>query len=77
MEEAKKIECYKRLIYKQFVQISGLIVAHNFRVISRNTFHAPLYIAQVAQAHYESPEQHYPTLLINYSYSKKIIRRCM
>ena len=33
--------------------------------------------AQVAQAHYESPEQHYPTLLINYSYSKKIMRRCM
>ena len=24
MEEAKKMECYKRLIYKQFVQISGL-----------------------------------------------------
>ena len=24
---------------------------------------------QVAQAHYESREQHYPTLLINYSYS--------
>ena len=23
-------------------------------------------LAQVAQAHYESPEQHYPTLLINY-----------
>ena len=33
--------------------------------------------SQVAQAHYESREQHYPTLLINYSYSKKIIRRCM
>ena len=26
---------------------------------------------QVAQAHYESPEQHYTTQLINYSYSKK------
>ena len=24
VEEAKKIKCYKRLIYKQFVQISGL-----------------------------------------------------
>ena len=24
MEEVKKIKCYKRLIYKQFVQISGL-----------------------------------------------------
>ena len=34
-------------------------------------------LPQVAQAHYESPEQHYPTHLINYSYSKKIIRRCM
>ena len=33
--------------------------------------------AQVAQAHYESPEQHYPTWLINYSYSTKIIRLCM
>ena len=24
MEEAKKIKCYKRLIYKQFIQVSGL-----------------------------------------------------
>ena len=24
MEEAKKMNCYKRLIYKQFVQVSGL-----------------------------------------------------
>ena len=24
MEEAKKMKCYKRLIYKKFVQISGL-----------------------------------------------------
>ena len=24
MEEAKKMKCYKRLIYKQFVQIAGL-----------------------------------------------------
>ena len=24
MEEAKKTKCYKRLIYKQFVQVSGL-----------------------------------------------------
>ena len=24
MEEAKKIKCYKRLIYKQFVEVSGL-----------------------------------------------------
>ena len=38
---------------------------------------ACIHYPQVAQAHYESPEQHYPTLLINYSYSKKIIRRCM
>ena len=24
VEEAKKMKCYKRLIYKQFVQVSGL-----------------------------------------------------
>ena len=24
MKEAKKMKCYKRLIYKQFVQVSGL-----------------------------------------------------
>ena len=24
MEEAKKIKCFKRLIFKQFVQVSGL-----------------------------------------------------
>ena len=24
MEEAKKMKCYKRLIYKQFVQVSGI-----------------------------------------------------
>ena len=36
-----------------------------------------LVLSQVAQAHYESPEQHYPTQLINYSYSKKIIIHCM
>ena len=24
MEEAKKMKCYKRLMYKQFVQVSGL-----------------------------------------------------
>ena len=24
MEEAKKMKCYKRLIYKQFLQVSGL-----------------------------------------------------
>ena len=24
MEEAKKMKCYKRLIYKQFFQVSGL-----------------------------------------------------
>ena len=24
MEEAKKMKCYKRLIFKQFVQVSGL-----------------------------------------------------
>ena len=36
MEEAKKMKCYKRLIYKQFVQASGLCVAHRFWVICRN-----------------------------------------
>ena len=41
---------------------------------SKHKFHTQ---PQVAQAHYDSPEQHYPTQLINYSYSKKIIRRCM
>ena len=34
-------------------------------------------LSQVAQAHYESREKHYPNQLINYSYSTKIIRRCM
>ena len=24
MEDSKKIKCYKRLIYKQFLQVSGL-----------------------------------------------------
>ena len=37
----------------------------------------PPVCSQVAQARYESPEQHYPTQPINYSYSKQIIRRCM
>ena len=35
VEEAKKVKCYKRLIYKKFFQISGL-VAHSFWVICRN-----------------------------------------
>ena len=40
-------------------------------------FEHKLRCPQVAQAHYESREQHYLTLLINYSYRKKIITRCM
>ena len=36
MEEAKKMKCYKRLIYKQFVQISGLYGPHSFWVICQN-----------------------------------------
>ena len=40
-----------------------------FRTHKKFENHKP----QVAQAHYESSEQHYPTELINYSYG----RRCM
>ena len=36
MEEAKKMKCYKRLIYKQFVQVSGLCGLWCFWVICRN-----------------------------------------
>ena len=35
MEKAKKMKCYKRLIYKQFYK-SQVYVAHSFRVICRN-----------------------------------------
>ena len=41
MEKAKKMKCYKRLIYKRFVQVSGLL----WRTVSEffaETFHAPL-----------------------------------
>ena len=58
------------------VQVKEIYNILNFvsqRKRSRSTDH----ISQVAQAHYESPEQHYATWLINYSYNKKIIRRCM
>ena len=40
MEKAKKIKCYKRLIYKQFVQVSGLSTVSEFFA---ETFHAPLF----------------------------------
>ena len=30
MEEAKKMKCYKRLMYKQFVQVSGLSLIHSW-----------------------------------------------
>ena len=62
--------------FRLTVQVKEIYKNLNFvgqRKRSRSTDH----ISQVAQAHYESPEQHYPTQLINYSYSKKIIRRCM
>ena len=37
VEEAKKMKCYKTLIYKQFVQVSGLCgPAQSFPVICRN-----------------------------------------
>ena len=36
MEEGKKMKCYKRLIKKQFVQISGLYGPHSFWVICQN-----------------------------------------
>ena len=42
MEEAKKMKCYEKVIYKQFVQISGLF----WPTVSElfvETFHAPLY----------------------------------
>ena len=35
VKEAKKMICYKRLIFKQLVQVSGQFVAHSFRVICR------------------------------------------
>ena len=40
--EAKKMKCYKRLMYKQFVQVSGLcdVVSELFA----ETFHTPLQI---------------------------------
>ena len=36
MEEAKKIKCYKRLMYKQFVQVSGLSGPQFLSQICRN-----------------------------------------
>ena len=42
MEEAKKMKCYKRLIYKQFFQVSDLCGPQLLSFFSE-TFHAPLY----------------------------------
>ena len=36
MEEAKKMKCYKRLVYKQFVQVSGLCGPQRPEFICRN-----------------------------------------
>ena len=41
VEEAKKMKCYKRLIYKKFVQISGPS-GPPVSELSAETFHAPL-----------------------------------
>ena len=40
VEEAKKMKCYKRLIHKQFVQVSGLFCPH-FSELFAETFQAP------------------------------------
>ena len=39
MEEAKKIKCYKRLIYKQFVQVSGLCGPQFLSYLSKRFTH--------------------------------------
>ena len=41
VEEAKKIKCYKRLIYKQFVQVSDLLWPTVSELFAE-TFHTPL-----------------------------------
>ena len=40
MEEAKKMKCYRRLLYKQFVQVSGLC-GPTVSELFAETFHAP------------------------------------
>ena len=39
MEEAKKMKCYKRLIYKQFFQVSGLCACRRRRRRRRRRRH--------------------------------------
>ena len=39
MEEFKKMKCYKRLIYKQFVQISGLCGPQVLSYLSKHFTH--------------------------------------
>ena len=41
MEEAKKMKCYRRLLYKQFVQVSGLC-GPTVSELFAETFHALL-----------------------------------
>ena len=39
MEEANKVKCYKRLIYKQFVQLSGLCVPQFLSYLPKHFTH--------------------------------------
>ena len=39
MEEAKKVKCYKRLFYKQFVQVSGLCGAQFLSYLPKRVTH--------------------------------------
>ena len=39
MEEAKKMKCYKRLIFKQFVQVSGLCGPQFLSYLSKRFMH--------------------------------------
>ena len=52
---------YRFRLKVQVKEIHNILNFMSQRKRSRSTDH----ISQVAQAHYESPEQHYPTWLIN------------
>ena len=39
VEEAKKMKCYKRLIYKQFVQVLGLCGQHFLSYLLKHFMH--------------------------------------
>ena len=39
MEEAKKMKCYKRLIYKQFFQVSGVCGPHFLSYLPKRFTH--------------------------------------